>query len=188
VSDPDAGQWVTYAQAGRLLGISPEAVRAIARRRGWARQTPNEIGGLARVLLPTGADRRSRPGSTGGVTGADRVLLDGRPTGDLLGDHPGDRAGDRAGELAVEVSVLRERIADQAEVIADLRHRLNTADRRLDEAAEDRRRIDALQAALTDAQGALAIATNEAAALRAQADARRSHGLLRRLREALRRT
>ena len=127
------GDWLTYRQAADRLGISPEAVRALARRRGWSRQSPNEVGGIARVLLPTDIDRRSRPGESDGVTGVDRGLPDGRPSvairPDRSGDRPGYHPGDRAGELAAEVAVLRERIADKDAVIADLRERLDAAER-----------------------------------------------------------
>ena len=188
--DDTQGEWLTYRQAGERLGVSPEAVRSLARRRGWSRQTPNDIGGVARVLLPTGADRRSRPDATVGATGSDRRVLDGRPSGDSLiassNNHPGDHPGDRAGELVVEIAGLRERIADKDSVIADLRHRLDVADRRLDEAAGERRRVDELRTALADAVAAERIAAGEASALRADADRRRRWRLLRRLYWALR--
>src|SRR3954468_24047367 len=45
-------RWVTYAQAGELLGISTQAARMLAKRRGWARRTPNAYGDRALVLLP----------------------------------------------------------------------------------------------------------------------------------------
>jgi hypothetical protein len=180
------GEWLTYRQAGERLGVSPEAVRSLARRRGWSRQTPNEIGGVARVLLPTGADRRSRPGATDGMTGADRRALDGRPTVDPLDDSPVDQPGDQVGALVVEIAGLRERIADKDSVITDLRHRLDVADRRLDEATEDRRRVDELRIALADAVAAERIAAGEAAGLRAEVDERRTWRLVRRLRWALR--
>jgi hypothetical protein len=188
--DNTEGEWLTYRQAGERLGVSPEAVRSLARRRGWSRQTPNEIGGVARVLLPTDADRRSRPGETDGVTGDDRRLPDERPTGNSLiaspNDRPGDHPGDRAGELAVEIVGLRERIADKDSVIADLRHRLDVADRRLDEAVGEWRLVDKLREALADAGAAERIAAGEAAALRSEAARRRTWGMLRRLRWALR--
>ena len=79
--DPDGGQWLTYREAGQVLGISSEAVRSLARRKGWSRQTPNEIGGIARVLLP--ADRRARPGTTGDTTGVARRAPVERPAPEL---------------------------------------------------------------------------------------------------------
>jgi hypothetical protein len=183
--DNTDGEWLTYRQAGERLGVSAEAVRSLARRRGWSRQTPNEIGGVARVLLPTGVDRRLRPAATDIMTGDDRRALDGRPTGDSSADSPVARPGHRAGELVVEIAGLRERIADKDEVIADLRHRLDVADRRLDEATEDRRRVDKLRTALADAVAAERITAGEAAGLRAEVEERRSWGLLRRLGWAL---
>jgi hypothetical protein len=179
--DNTEGEWLTYRQAGERLGVSAEAVRSRARRRAWSRQTPNEIGGVARVLLPTGVDRRSRPDAASSPTGDDHRLLDGRPTVDSSDGSPVDRPGDRAGELAVEVTVLRERIADKDSVISDLRRRLDIADRRLDAAAEERRLVDELRIALADAVAAERIAASEAAALRASTDDRRAWRLRRRL-------
>ena len=180
------GEWLTYKQAAEQFGISVEAIRALARRRGWLWRSPNEIGGAARVLLPTGVDRRLRPGKSAGMVGVDQVLTVGRPTVDSLVTLRDDRPGDRAGELAVEVAGLRERIVNKDSVIADLRHRLDVADRRLDAAAEDHRRIDELRIALADAVAAERIADGEAAALRTEADRRSNWGMLRRWRWALR--
>ena len=42
--------WLTYAEAGQRLGVSPEAVRAKAIRRGWRRQHGND--GKTRLRLP----------------------------------------------------------------------------------------------------------------------------------------
>src|SRR3954451_3526362 len=51
---PD-NRWLTYMEAAELLGISPEAVRAIARRQKWPRQSANAVGRAVRILVP--ADR-----------------------------------------------------------------------------------------------------------------------------------
>jgi hypothetical protein len=48
--DDESGAWLTYAEAGDRLGVSPEAVRAKAARKRWRRQIGND--GLARVWLP----------------------------------------------------------------------------------------------------------------------------------------
>ena len=48
-----AERWLTYAEAGELLGISAEAARAMARRNKWPRRTPNEHNAPARVLIPS---------------------------------------------------------------------------------------------------------------------------------------
>jgi hypothetical protein len=84
------------------------------------------------------------------MTGVDRSLPDGRPSADLLATEAGDHPGDRAAESAREVAVLREWLADKDSIIADLRHRLDVADRRLDAAADDRRLVDELRTALAD--------------------------------------
>src|SRR3954454_24342416 len=64
-------RWLTYIEAGELLGLSPEAVRSIARRQKWPRQSPNALGKVVRVLVPADrlrpvADRRDRPVATNG--------------------------------------------------------------------------------------------------------------------------
>jgi hypothetical protein len=48
--EDNGGGWLTYAEAGARLGVSPEAVRAKAARKRWRRQIGND--GLARVWLP----------------------------------------------------------------------------------------------------------------------------------------
>jgi|SRR5271166_3859628 len=50
--EDNGGAWLTYAEAGDRLGVSPEAVRAKAARKRWRRQIGND--GLARVWLPDG--------------------------------------------------------------------------------------------------------------------------------------
>jgi hypothetical protein len=53
---PQTGdRWLTYNEIGDMLGVSPEAARAIARRGKWQRQTANAVGRVVRVLVP--ADR-----------------------------------------------------------------------------------------------------------------------------------
>jgi hypothetical protein len=48
--DDEGDVWLTYAEAGQRLGVSPEAVRAKAIKRGWRRQHRND--GKTRVRLP----------------------------------------------------------------------------------------------------------------------------------------
>jgi hypothetical protein len=43
-------EWLTYAEAGERLGVSPEAIRARAIRGHWRRQVGND--GLARIVVP----------------------------------------------------------------------------------------------------------------------------------------
>ena len=134
VIDSDGGRWLTYREAAAELGLSsPEAVRSLARRRGWSRRSPNAIGDPARVFLPTGADRRSLPAQTAATTGADRPPTIERPSSDSPETVPIDQTDDRTVVLAVEVKLLRDRIADKDTHLADLRQRLDVADRRIDE-------------------------------------------------------
>lgn len=58
VEQPTGDRWLTYIEASELLGVSPEAVRSIARRQKWPRQRPNAVGQPARVLVPA---ERLRP-------------------------------------------------------------------------------------------------------------------------------
>jgi hypothetical protein len=136
--DDSGDNWLTYAQAGDRLGVSPEAVRAKAARKRWRRQIGND--GLARVWLPD----------------------DERPAGDRQvnarahdpGDHtvmprspPGRKAADAATIKALEahVATLREQLT-----VAETR--LAAADARADgltaelatERAQTSKAIDAL--------------------------------------------
>jgi hypothetical protein len=52
---PTGDRWLTYAELGEILRISPEAARAVARRHKWVRQPANAVGRVVRVLVP--ADR-----------------------------------------------------------------------------------------------------------------------------------
>jgi predicted nucleic acid-binding protein len=89
--------------------------------------------------------------------------------------------------LSQAVEMLREDLAIANSSLLSERERAETerqdARRRMDEL---QRRIDGLHTDLADARTAAMIAGSEAAALRAQADERRSWRLLRRLRWALR--
>jgi hypothetical protein len=42
--EADHEHWLTYAEAGQLLGISAAAARMLAKRRGWPRRTPKCTG------------------------------------------------------------------------------------------------------------------------------------------------
>jgi len=61
--EPDEGRWLTYAEAGELLGVSSSAARMFAKRHGWARRTPNAYGERARVLVTAGANVQPRAAS-----------------------------------------------------------------------------------------------------------------------------
>jgi hypothetical protein len=53
--EADQERWLTYADLGAALGCSANAARMHAKRRGWARITPNAHGDRARVLVPDDA-------------------------------------------------------------------------------------------------------------------------------------
>ena len=73
-----AAQWLTYAEAGERLGVSPEAVRARAIRKAWRRQLGND--GKARVFLSPDMCTPVEPAINGRPTpvrkAADPALMD----------------------------------------------------------------------------------------------------------------
>src|SRR4051794_29114807 len=81
---PADDRWLTYIEASELLGVSPEAVRALARRQKWPRQRPNAIGQVVRVLVP--ADR-TRPIAATGHDQVDQRSTMVTATGHDQGDH-----------------------------------------------------------------------------------------------------
>src|SRR5215213_2544092 len=97
---PPEGRWLTYGEAGQLLGISSEALRSLARRHRWDRRSPNAIGGQAWVLVP--ADRLPTNGRGDSdqrlATDDDRLRSTERPVptnGRKYGDQWSDLATDR---------------------------------------------------------------------------------------------
>jgi len=159
-----AEDWFTYAEAARLLGKTPEAVRAIARRQHWPRQTPNLPGGHARVQIPemTGLDRPCPP-----LTDGQPPLTDGQMTGP-------DRVSDDV------VRVFDRALAALQQQLEHERERADRAEHRIDELHQ---RIDELHTALADAVTAERIAAGEAAALRAIVDGLRARPWWRRWRK-----
>jgi len=139
--------WLTYIEAAKLLGISPEAVRAIARRQKWPRQSANAVGRAVRILVP--ADRL-RPVITNGqaysgqwarpVTANGR--LDSKPQShsDLTGygqrAQPVTTGHDQwADDLLSAVREMAETFMGPArEQIADLKMQLTTERERADRA------------------------------------------------------
>jgi hypothetical protein len=145
VADGEAGRWLTYAEAGQALGgISPEAARQLARRRNWPRRTPNAYGDKAMVLVP------------------DETAADGPRRTAVIRATTHDRADGRD----------RPDVHAMLETIRMLREAADTANARLDAAAEERRQLGEerreLLTALADARTAAMISGSEAAALRAQ--------------------
>jgi hypothetical protein len=174
--DSDEERWLTYAEAGELLGISSEAARAIARRNHWPRRTPNRPGGFAQVQMP--ADRltvRTRPALTDGqmpVADGHSVVTDGqvdrRPTVTNGADQP-----------VTDPVTLRSAVRTLENAVDGLRDQLAVANRRLD---EERQRLEEERTRTADAMTAERIAREEAAGLSAELDARKQWGWWRRVR------
>lgn len=142
VESGENGEWMTYEEAASRLDISTEAVRALARRCKWPRQSPNAPGGRARVLIP-GMTRSDRPRPS---------LPDGQVTGLTDGQVTGDSVDDQVGARAVESAITT--------LQAELGRRIDIAEAKVNE----------LQAALTAARAAEGQAVGEAAALRSVLD------------------
>jgi len=187
--ESDQDRWLTYAEAGALLGISAQAGRMLAKRRGWERRTPNAYGDRAQVLVPAEAIVRPRSASFGVRTGSVITSDQSSPNGH---DHPNvqvfeqaigvlrdqlgaaNRRADRAEEKAdrlqaelVELRVSERSAADLAEYAtgeaADLRQRLDAAEQR---AGEERARADQGERQLAAVEGELIAARVETAGLR----------------------
>jgi hypothetical protein len=144
----------------------------LAKRRGWARRTPNMYGDRARVLVPAGAVVQPRSASFPERAGDVITRVQANANGpDQVHDRVHDQANRQPFERAVEnaIILLREQLERE-------RDRVNRAEAQVAE----------LRTALDDAVAAGRVAASEAAALRAELEQRRTWGFLRRLRGALR--
>jgi hypothetical protein len=148
MASDEAGEWLTYAEAGKRLGISPAAARQLSRRRGWQRRTPNAYGVAAQILVP--AEAPTAPS-------------DGVRTANERGD--GKRGTEEATFASLLIEAERKR-ADRAERLFD--EERQRADRAEGHLEEERKRVDQLQVALADAVTAERITAGAAAALRTQ--------------------
>src|SRR5215207_1180771 len=104
-SPGDASVWLTYAELGDRLGISPASVKRRANRRKWPKRIGND--GLSLVAVPA-------------------EVLEAGPHGrDVAGDDAEDDAGDDASDyklLAEHLKVeLQEVKASALTLRADLR-------------------------------------------------------------------
>jgi len=129
--EEEEGRWLTYAEAGQLLGISAAAARMYAKRHGWQRRTPNAYGDRARVLVPMEANVQPRS------------ALYGERTAHVITRDQGDPNGTDQ----VNVQVI-------AQAIEALREQLGIANSRADRAERqievERQRIDELLHQLAD--------------------------------------
>lgn len=146
-----ASAWLTYAEAGARFGISADAFRQVALRRGWSRRRPSDDpAGRVQVLVPSDAEIRRRTeivqaaGSSPGT----------HPAFELLGLHAAmERERVRAdfAEARADAAAARADAAD-----ADRRNaetRADAAFARADAAVADRRaaeaRVERLEHALS---------------------------------------
>jgi hypothetical protein len=158
--------WMTYAELGRVRGISTASAKRLAIRRRWRRHQGND--GTARVAVPAteAAPREGRSGDdTSDITPAVEVL-----------------------RQAVEA--LRERAASADTRAEAAERRAGAAETRADASAME---VVAIQARLAEAERAHAVARTDAQAAQASAAAlrqadveRRSRGRWARLRAAWR--
>ena len=159
--EADHERWLTYAEAGQLLGILAAAARMLAKRRGWPRRTPNMYGDRARVLVPDGADVHSRAASIA-VHTAHAI------TSDQSSPNGAEQVNVRVIEqaiMALSEALTAER-ARAAALQTDLAHM----------------RVD-----LADVKSACAIHADSARSLQARLDRRDEWSFVRRLRWALHR-
>jgi hypothetical protein len=164
MSESEGERWLTYVEAGRLLGISPGAARMYAKRHGWPHRTPNMFGDRARVLVPAEASVQPRPAAY------PEPITHVQP-------EVNNRDQVNAEAFTIAITALHQQLERE-------RDRVDRAERLLDEV---RHQNDELREALADAVAAERIAAGQAAALRSADDARRSRRLLQRLRDALKR-
>jgi hypothetical protein len=124
------GQWLSYQDAARRMGVTAASVRRRAQRARWARQRSNS--GLALVLVP------------------DDVLS--APREPVAGDVAGDVAPDSAGTIAA----LEGHVATLKGDVERLEGQLKAAEARAETEAETVRKAIAAFASLADKLDALA--------------------------------
>lgn len=92
--------WMTYAEAGQILGIKAESVKRRARAKHWPKSLGND--GLARVRIPD----PPHPGGTLGDAPEDN------PPPTVLPNPPPDDTRERLVAAETEIRLLREQMAD----------------------------------------------------------------------------
>lgn len=105
------GEWLTYAEAGRRLGISRDAARQRAKRGRWSKTLGND--GKRRIQLPDGWMASVRPQE-------DRPAIGGRQAFEHLIAALEAHIETLKGELALERDRTAKAIADTRKALADL--------------------------------------------------------------------
>ena len=148
MSEAETTRWLTYAELGELLGITPTAARMLAKRRGWQRRTPNAYGDRARVLVTAKPDVQPRTPIARG-TFADRMITTPNDQ-ERVNEHPLEQAiaalsKALAGERA-RVDRLLAELADARAAVRDLVDARAAAEISRNLAASLQRELDSLRA------------------------------------------
>jgi hypothetical protein len=166
MAEGDGDRWLTYSEIGELLGITANAARNHARRRGWQRRSPNAIGAHARVLVPDNVAVQPRAAHDRPDATHDRP--DATHTDAPMSVDPNGH--DAANEQGYVEALCAAITALSATVTAE-RDRATCAEQRFEAlSAHAEQRFEELLAALADARAAERIAADSAAGLRHQLD------------------
>ncbi|MFL5337991.1 MAG: hypothetical protein ACJ8H8_33680 [Geminicoccaceae bacterium] len=151
-------RWLTYQQAGDLLGVSAEAIRRHARRHNWRVQRGND--GKALVLVPAAAATEGWARPPGRPDGA-RV---GSPGGQDPGRPPG-----QPGDMATVADMMTALVADRRAAETDAAQARREADELRREVSEARERAARVEGELAGVRVAFEQAQGRAE--RAEAEA-----------------
>ncbi len=117
-------EWMTYAELGRRLGISPAAARQLSRRRKWERRTPNAYGQPAQILVPEDTLNSVPEGNVGGgrtANGEEYDVQASLETAFTLLARQLEREQGRADRAERQLEADRERIEQLTTELADAR-------------------------------------------------------------------
>jgi hypothetical protein len=180
---------LTYAQIGAKLGISADAARMLARRRGWLRQPPNRRGAPVFVLVPEdaleGEQWRTEEESTASNTlpnDADERANKAEERAERA-ERRAEQAEQRANEAHKRADVAVALVDRTLAQLADANARIDQA---LAQAAEATIRADRLRDERDNAEARAQTAHKEAETLRQADTDRKARGRWARLRAAWR--
>lgn len=135
--EPDQERWLTYGEAGRLLGIPAEPVRQPTRRQGWPRRARNAYRDQARVLIPVEVRNPAVTSVQPGYVWRLEVDRDRADSTEMNGnDRPAVRvvaAYDVVRIVEAAVAPLREALEHERQRAAQAERRAERAQRRANE-------------------------------------------------------
>ena len=180
--------WLTYAQAGEHLGLSPEAVRHRARRSGWRTQPGND--GRTLVLIPDAEVIDVRPRPTVHTAVQAPVRTPDHQNEIARANARAERAEARADEAMQRADAAdadrRSAIALADQTVSLLTDAVARADRAEAAVAAERGRAEALRDRLDGMQEQLAAEVEAADQARRQAQAAQDNAEILREAEAAR--